>query len=94
MGPRPFPSVRPGSPSAHPAHMPPPRSFPSPWSVIEIPGGYRVDDASGTRLGYFYSWNDPSGRYHADVLTGDEARHLAEAFATLPDRHGDDDGRD
>jgi hypothetical protein len=60
----------------------------------EIPGGYRVDDASGTRLGYFYSWNDPSGRYDADVLTGDEARHLAEAFATLPDGHSDDDSRD
>jgi hypothetical protein len=64
--------------------MPPPRSFPSPWSVIEIPGGYRVDDASGNRLGYFYSWDDPSGRYHADVLTGDEARRMAEAFAALP----------
>ena len=84
MGPRPFPSVRPGSRSAHPTHMPPPRSFPSPWSVIEIPGGYRVDDASGNRLGYFYFWDDPAGRYHADVLSPEEARRMAEDFATLP----------
>ena len=62
--------------------MPPPRSFPSPWSVIEIPGGYRVDDASGNRLGYFYFWDDPAGRYHADVLSPEEAKRMAENFAT------------
>jgi hypothetical protein len=28
------------------------------WPVIEIPGGFRVDHASGKRLGYFYSWDD------------------------------------
>jgi hypothetical protein len=65
--------------------MPSPRSFPRPWSVTEIPGGYRVDDASGQRLGYFYSWDDPSATYHADVLTGDEARRIAENFAKLPE---------
>jgi hypothetical protein len=63
--------------------MPPPRSFPSPWSVIEIPGGYRVDDASASRLAYFYFWDDPSRRYHADVLSPDEARGMAEEFAAL-----------
>jgi hypothetical protein len=62
-----------------------PRSFPRPWSVIEIPGGYRVDDASGKRLGYFYSWDDPNTAHLADVLTGDEARRLAEEFAKLPE---------
>jgi hypothetical protein len=51
--------------------------------VIEIPGGYRVDDASGSRLAYFYFWDDPAGRYHADVLSPEEARGLAEEFATL-----------
>ena len=64
--------------------MPRRRSFPSPWSVIEIPGGYRVDDASGSRLAYFYFWDDPTGRYHADVLSPEEARRMAEDFATLP----------
>jgi hypothetical protein len=63
--------------------MRPPRSFPSPWSVIEIPGGYRVDDASGKRLGYFYSWDDPAGGHHADVLSPEEAKRMAEDFATL-----------
>jgi hypothetical protein len=51
--------------------------------VIEIPGGYRVDDASGSRLAYFYFWDDPSGRYRADVLSPEEARGMAEEFATL-----------
>ena len=63
--------------------MPSPRSFPRPWSVIEIPGGYRVDDASGQRLGYFYSWDDFTAKYYADVLTGDEARRMAEDFANF-----------
>jgi hypothetical protein len=64
--------------------MPARRSFPPPWSVIEIPGGYRVDDASGNRLGYFYSWDSPTAAHQADVLTGEEARRMAEDFATLP----------
>jgi hypothetical protein len=63
-----------------------PRNFPRPWSIVEIPGGFRVDDASGKRLGYFYSWGDantvdPLG----DVLTTDEARRMAEEFAKLPE---------
>jgi hypothetical protein len=51
--------------------------------VIEIPGGYRVDDASGRRLAYFYSWDGPSTAHQADVLTGDEARRMADDFAEL-----------
>jgi hypothetical protein len=66
--------------------MPPPRTFPSPWSVIEIFGGYRVDDATGNGLGYFYSWDDPAGIYHAEVLSPDEARRMVEDFATLSPR--------
>jgi hypothetical protein len=62
-----------------------PRSFPRPWSVVEIPGGFRVDDASGKRLGYFYSWGDANA-VHAlgDVLTAEEARRMAEEFAKMP----------
>jgi hypothetical protein len=66
--------------------MPPRRSFPSPWSIVEISGGYRVDDASGKRLCYFYSWDDPTAAYQADVLTGDEARRMAEDFTSLSER--------
>jgi hypothetical protein len=65
--------------------MPPRRSFLSPWSVVEIPGGYRVDDFSGRRLGYFYFWDAPTAAHQADVLTRDEARRIAEDFAKLPE---------
>jgi hypothetical protein len=52
-------------------------------AVVEVPGGYRVDDASGKRLGYFYF--DATATYRADALTEDEARRMAEDFAKLPD---------
>ena len=75
---------RPGSP--HRAVCDVPRSFPRPWSVIEIPGGFRVDDANGKRLGYFYSWDDANAVHPPDdVLTADEARRIAEEFAKLPE---------
>jgi hypothetical protein len=61
------------------------RSFPRPWCVVEIPGGFRVDDASGKRLGYFYAWGDAKAVHPlGDVLTVDEARRMAEEFAKLP----------
>jgi hypothetical protein len=61
------------------------RSFPVPWSVVDIPGGFRVQDASGNPLCYFYSWDDPSAGHQADVLTRDEALHMAATFAKLPE---------
>jgi hypothetical protein len=62
-----------------------PRSFRRPWCVVEIPGGFRVDDASGKRLAYFYSWDDANVVHPlGDVLTADEARRMAEEFANLP----------
>jgi hypothetical protein len=61
-----------------------PRSFPRPWCVVEIPGGFRVDDAGGKRLGYLYSWDDAKAVHPlADVLTVDEARRMAEEFAKI-----------
>jgi hypothetical protein len=62
-----------------------PRNFPAPWSVVEIPGGFRVQDATGQRLAYFYWWDDPTARYQADVLTEIEAQRMAEEFAKLPE---------
>jgi hypothetical protein len=63
-----------------------PRSFPRPWCIVEIPGGFRVDDAGGKRLGYFYWWDDPNALHPLDdILTVDEARRMAEEFANLPE---------
>jgi hypothetical protein len=41
--------------------MTPPRRFPPPWRVVEMPGGYAVEDADGiARLGgYLARANDP-----------------------------------
>jgi hypothetical protein len=60
--------------------------FPAPWSVLEIPGGFRVQDANRRPLAYFYGSEDPSARHQADVLTLDEARRMAESFAGLSDQ--------
>jgi hypothetical protein len=38
----------------------PPRRFPSPWRVVEIASAFRVDDANGQALGYFYFRDDDS----------------------------------
>jgi hypothetical protein len=56
-----------------------------PWSVIEIPGGFRVDDASGKGLGYFYAWSGANAAHLLDDdLTAEEARRMAEEFAKMP----------
>jgi hypothetical protein len=57
--------------------------FPAPWSVLEIPGGFRVQDANRRPLAYFYGSEDPNARRQADVLTLDDARRMAEKFAEL-----------
>ena len=60
-----------------------PRSFPAPWTVIDIPGEF--EDATGRALGYFYSWDDPSAKHQADVLTRDEALLMTTNFAKVPE---------
>jgi hypothetical protein len=59
--------------------MPAPRTIPAPWCVVEIPGGFRVEDANRRPLAYFYGHDNAN----ADVLTLDEARRMAENFARL-----------
>jgi hypothetical protein len=66
--------------------MPVPHTFPAPWSVVEIPGGFRVQDANRQPLAYFYGSDDPNAARQADVLTLDEARRLAENFARLSEQ--------
>jgi hypothetical protein len=61
------------------------RRFP-PWQVLELQGGYAVEDAQGYRLGLFlYGKADPSTTKQADVLTPEEARQMAFDFARLPE---------
>jgi hypothetical protein len=60
-----------------------PRTFAAPWSVVEIPGGFRVEDANRRPLAYFYGREDRNAAHQADALTLDEARRLAENFARL-----------
>jgi hypothetical protein len=60
------------------------RRFP-PWSAVETQGAYRVDDANGQALGYFYFRDDDNVVRQAGVLTRDEARRIAANFARLPE---------
>jgi hypothetical protein len=46
-------------------------------------GTYRVQDATGHPLGYFYSWDDPAAAHQTGVLTRVEAKSMAEGFARL-----------
>jgi hypothetical protein len=62
-----------------------PRRFPQPWSVAETQGAFRVDDANGQSLGYFYFRDDDNVARQAGVLTRDEARRMAANFARLPE---------
>jgi hypothetical protein len=62
-----------------------PRRFPPPWRVVELPGGYAVEDANGQRLGTFYGRADPNVARQAGTLTLDEARRMAVNFTKLPE---------
>ena len=60
------------------------RRFPAPWHVEEIPGGYKVLDASGQALAYVYAREIEAEADIAKVLTFDEARRNAVNVAKLP----------
>ncbi len=54
-----------------------PRRFPAPRKVQQIPGGYKVLDASGQSLAYVYG-----RKTKADAT--DEARRVASNIAKVP----------
>jgi hypothetical protein len=60
------------------------RRFPAPWTVERIPGGFKVNDANGQTLAYFYAREEPASAV-AKVLARDEARRLAANIAKLPE---------
>jgi len=61
------------------------RRFPPPWSVEQIPGGFKVVDASGQSLVYVYARETPEQASIAKVLTIDEARRIAVNVAKQPE---------
>ena len=61
-----------------------PRAFPRPWTVIDIPGGFRVEDANRRALAYVYFYPGSHGR-EDEFLTELEAQQLAHHFARSRD---------
>ena len=66
--------------------MGPARRMPAPWIVVDIPGGFLVDDADGKSLAYVYGL-PPDRLPAADEarLSLDEARRVASNIAKLPE---------
>ena len=60
------------------------RRFPPPWTVKQIPGGFKVLDANGQSLTYVYGRETGANADIANVLTMDEARRIATNIAKLP----------
>jgi hypothetical protein len=59
------------------------RRFPPPWTVEQIPGGFKVLDDTGQSLAYVYGKTKADADI-AHVLTMDEARRIASNIAKLP----------
>ena len=60
------------------------RRFPPPWTVVPLPGGFKVVDAQGQSIAYVYSRESEADAGIAKVLTEDEARRIASNIAKLP----------
>src|SRR5688572_13678975 len=59
-----------------------PRRFPAPWTVEQIPGGFKVVDANGQSLAYVCASEKQT--VTATALTLDEGRRIAANIAKLP----------
>jgi hypothetical protein len=59
--------------------------FPPLWTVERLSDGFKVVDANGQSLAYFYARDNDHDASIAKVLTMDEARRMARNFAKLPD---------
>ena len=54
------------------------RRFPPPWTVESLPWGFKVIDANGQSLAYFYARQNDRDANIAGVLTMEEARRVGE----------------
>lgn len=61
------------------------RRFPPPWNVIEMSESFRVEDAQGQALAYFYFEDEATRRSTMQRLTKAEAWKMATNFAKLPE---------
>ena len=61
------------------------RRLPQPWHVVELPGGYAVEDARGQQLCTFRGHVAANVARQAGVLTMEEARRRAIDFSRLPE---------
>ena len=59
--------------------------FSAPWTVEEVPGGYKVLCASGQALAYIYARETKAAADITKALTFDEARRIAVNVAKLPE---------
>ena len=64
--------------------IPEARRFPPPWTIEQIPGGYKTMDANGQALAYVYYGRESRAQGTVHVLTMDEARRIASNIAKLP----------
>ena len=62
-----------------------PRRFPAPWTAEQIPGGFKVVDATGQAIAYLYARETKAQADTAKLLTFDEARRIAANIAKLPE---------
>lgn len=61
------------------------RRLPRPWHVVEVPGGYAVEDAKGQRLCAFRGRVSANVARQPGILTMEEARRMAVDFSRLPE---------
>ena len=60
------------------------RRFPPPWTVERLPGGFKVIDANGQSLAYFYARENDQRREHRRRADDGRGKELASNFAKLP----------
>jgi hypothetical protein len=58
------------------------RQFPAPWRVVETPGGWKVEDATGFAVAYVYGHDGPRGAGNNRMSKG-QARRIALGIARL-----------